>query len=92
MIPTVMRLRIKSPEFGLRLWIPLFIVWLLLLPLLVLLVPFLVAIELVMRIGGWRYPVFRALALVVELIASLRKTEIHVHSSSSRTRVDISIL
>lgn len=92
MIPLVMNLRIRTEKFKFRLWIPLFLIWLFLGLLMVMLLPFILIAWLALSVCGWRIPLFRLFLTIIELLADLRKTELHVSSSRNDTRVDISII
>ena len=55
MIPLVMVLRVHTVKGrGVRLWLPLFLLWLLVLPLLILLLPFYLAFCAVVRVDALR--------------------------------------
>jgi hypothetical protein len=64
---------------GIRLWVPLFLFWLLLLPLLILLLPFLFVGALVMGINLWR-----ALRAMNALLAATRGTHVEVDSRDTK--------
>ena len=74
MIPMLVFLRIRGRNRrGLRLWIPLFVVWLLLLPFVLVLLPLAFIACLVGRVNP-----FRALAVGWQLLTGLRNTNIEV--------------
>jgi hypothetical protein len=80
MIPLVAVIRVDR----LRLWIPLFLVWLLLLPFLLLLLPLAIVACLVVRINP-----FRALAFFWQVFAGLRGTNIEVNDGNAAVVVRI---
>jgi hypothetical protein len=73
------------PAANIRLWIPLFLVWLLLLPFLLLLLPLAMLACLIVQINP-----FRTLATLWQLIAGLRGTNIEVHDANAAVVIRIS--
>ena len=71
-------------RFGIRLWLPLFLVWLLLLPLFVLALPFLFVASLVF---GFR--LLRSLGAVMAVLAGFRGTNVEVHNPDARIFVKL---
>ena len=80
MIPLVAYLRVAHPGNGsFGVWIPLFLVWLLLAPFALLLAPVIVFICLVGEVDAWR-----AFATVWNVVAGLKKTSMEVaHQQTS---------
>jgi hypothetical protein len=68
-----MHVRATGWRRGVRLWVPLFLVWLLLLPLLILLLPFLFVGALILGINLWR-----SLKALNALLAATRGTQVEV--------------
>jgi hypothetical protein len=68
-----MHVRLAGWRRGIRLWVPLFLFWLLLLPLLILLLPFLFVGALIMGINLWR-----SLKALNALLAATRGTHVEV--------------
>jgi len=68
-----MHVRATGWHRGVRLWVPLFLVWLLLLPLLILLLPFLFVGALILGINLWR-----SLKALNALLAATRGTQVEV--------------
>jgi hypothetical protein len=71
-------------RFGLRLWLPLFLFWLLLLPLLVLAFPFLLAAALIFGIRFWS-----TIRAVLGLLAGFRGTRVEVDDPNARVFVKL---
>ena len=71
-------------RFGLRRWLPLFLLWLLLLPLVVLALPFLFVAALVFGIRFWS-----TIRAVLGLLAAFRGTRVEV--TDPRTRVFVNL-
>jgi hypothetical protein len=69
-------------RFGLRLWLPLFLLWLLLLPLFVLALPFLFIAAVIF---GFKF--LRSLGAVFGLLAGFRGTRVEVNSPDARVFV-----
>jgi hypothetical protein len=80
MIPLVAIIRVDR----LRLWIPLFLIWLLLLPFLLLLLPLAMVACLIVRINP-----FRTLTALWQVIAGLRGTNIEVKDGNAALVVRI---
>jgi hypothetical protein len=96
MIPLFMHLKIQTPGKRRRvgLWIPLFLVWILLFCLVLLLLPFLLLAELVLCFTDYYIPVIRLTWYPFVLLAEMRGTEIHVsgNKSTKTGSIDISIV
>lgn len=73
MIPMVARVRFKHGRFGMRLWIPLFLLWLLLAPL----VPIVLAVLLV-GCAVVRINPLQAVAVAAGILGTLAGTHIEV--------------
>jgi hypothetical protein len=71
-------------RFGIRLWLPLFLVWLLLLPLFVLALPFLFVASLVF---GFR--LLRSLGAVLAVLAGFRGANVEVENPGARIFVKL---
>ena len=71
-------------RFGLRLWLPLFLLWLLLLPLVVLALPFLFVAALVFGIRFWS-----TIRAVLALLAAFRGTRVEVMDPNTRVFVNL---
>ena len=92
MIPLIMKLRIDSGSFKMRLWIPLILFWPLLLALLLTLLPSIAVAWTATRVRGWPMPLLRMLSSAVVLLGSLRTTELHVIRSVSGAEFMISFV
>ncbi|MCC6735725.1 MAG: hypothetical protein IT534_06305 [Bauldia sp.] len=73
MIPMLADLTIETPRRRFRLWLPLFLVWVLLLPFFLVALPFAAIACAVFRINP-----FRALGLLFALLAAVSGTEVAV--------------
>jgi hypothetical protein len=71
-------------RFGIRLWLPLFLLWLLLLPLFLLALPFLFLAALAF---GFRF--LRTLGAIFALLAGFRGTRVEVENSDTRVFVKL---
>lgn len=71
-------------RFGIRLWLPLFLIWLLLLPLFVLALPFLFVASLVF---GFR--LLRSIGAVMALLAGFKGTNVEVENPDARIFVKL---
>jgi hypothetical protein len=71
-------------RFGLRLWLPLFLLWLLLLPLVALALPFLFIAALVFGIRFWS-----TIRAVLALLAAFRGTRVEVMDPNTRVFVNL---
>jgi uncharacterized membrane protein len=79
MIPFVAVVSLRNQESRtFRLWIPLFLVWLLLLPLCVLLSPFVFIACLVCRVNP-----FRGVAVMWQMLSALGDTQVEVEHRSA---------
>ena len=79
MIPFVAVVSLRNQQSRtFRLWIPLFLVWLLLLPLAILLSPFIFIACLVCRVNPWR-----GVALLWEILTALADTNVEVEHRSA---------
>jgi hypothetical protein len=80
MIPLVAVIRVQS----LRLWIPLFLIWLLLLPFMLLLLPLVMLACLMVQLNP-----FRTLAVLWQILAGLRGTNIEVNDIKAAVAIRI---
>ena len=79
MIPFVAVVSLRNQQSRtFRLWIPLFLVWLLLLPLALLLSPFIFIACLVCRVNPWR-----GVALLWQVLTALADTNVEVEQGSA---------
>jgi hypothetical protein len=93
MIPSIINLRIQSGQrFKLRLWLPLFIVWPVLIVLFLLLLPFLVIAEVALRATGTGIRLFGILGGVVSVLSAMRGTVVKVDSPKQNAVVHVTIL
>jgi len=77
MIPLFAQIAIHHESFHLRLWLPLFLIWLLLLPLVLIFLPFVIV---GFALTGLRP--FRAIAAMLSVLCSLPGTSIDVDHPS----------
>lgn len=89
MPPMLMHLRISSPERQRPgVWLPLFLVWLILLPLVALILAVALIVDLVLLLAGESYHHYTLLLLqCFEVLAATRDTVVHIHGDN--TDVDI---
>jgi small neutral amino acid transporter SnatA (MarC family) len=93
MIPSIINLRIQSGHhFKLKLWLPLFIMWPIILVLFLLLLPFLVIADFVLFVTGVRIQLFRIIGGVVSVLSAMRGTVVRVNSPKSDSIVNVTIL
>jgi hypothetical protein len=78
MIPMLARIRIRSGSTRFGFWAPLFLLWLLLLPLAIVLAPFFVIYLLIVRV----HPL-RAMADTISVVWSLAGTQVSVRTPTS---------
>jgi hypothetical protein len=71
-------------KWGIRLWLPLFLFWLLLLPLVLLALPFLFIAGLVF---GFR--LFRTLGALLAVLAGFKRTQVEVQNTSARVFIKV---
>jgi hypothetical protein len=71
-------------RFGIRLWLPLFLFWLLLLPLLVLALPFLFIAAVIFGIRFWA-----SLRAALGLLAAFHGTKVEVEHANARIFVNL---
>jgi len=84
MIPITSTLSIRTTPHGLPIWIPLFLVWLLLLPFVLLLSPLLFIACLAVRVNP-----FRAFAVFWRIVSDLRGTNVQVQDGDCSVSVCI---
>lgn len=73
-----------SWRYGIRLWLPLFLFWLLLLPLLVLALPFLFAAALIFGVRFWS-----SIRAALALLASFHGTSVEVERPGARVFINL---
>ena len=87
--PMLLHLRVGPPDrspFGL--WLPLFLVWLILLPIVVLAALIAILVDLVLLLAGERYYHYTLLLLrCLGVLAATRGTEVRIHAD--KTDIDI---
>ena len=82
--PLTATVRVKTARFGFRLWLPLFLFWLLLLPLVILALPFLFAAALVFGIRFWA-----SIRATLALLAGFHGTSVEVERPSARVFINL---
>ena len=88
MIPLLMRIHIvEGGKKKVRLVLPLFILWLLLLPFILLLTPFILLAALVLWPSGYGRTILRAGPLVLSGISSLSHLHIEVEGKGNKTLI-----
>jgi hypothetical protein len=90
MVPNIINLKICDGEkFKLRLWLPLFLAWPIVLVLFLVLLPILVVAELVLRLARIRVQIFGLLFGLFSLVSATRGLTVKVRSE--RSIVDVVI-
>jgi hypothetical protein len=74
----------KGWRFGLRLWLPLFLFWLLLLPLVVLALPFLFVAAVIFGVRFWS-----SIRAALALLAAFHGTKVEVENPNARTFINV---
>jgi small neutral amino acid transporter SnatA (MarC family) len=93
MIPSIMNIKIRSGRgFKFRLWLPLFLVWPILLVLFLLLLPFLIIAEIVLRLTGVDIYLFRLLGGLLSVVMAMRGLTVKVNSIRQNSIVHVTIL
>ena len=89
--PHVIDVRIRARETGgFRIWLPLVLLWPLLLVLLLLVLPFTVLADIILWVVGARYHHYTLLVLnSMRLLAEARGTRAHIDSDDALVIVDI---
>lgn len=89
--PMLIYVRVATPEHARHgVWLPLFLIWLLLLPLIVLILTLTVAVDFVLLLIGQEYHHYTLFLLrAFGLLGATRGTIVHIHSDE--TNVDIEI-
>lgn len=89
--PMLLYLRIGSPDTSRRgVWLPLFLVWLILLPLLVFVLVVTLLVDAVLLLVGDRYHHYTMLYLsCLGLLGDLKGTVMHIHSDSTDVDIDL---
>jgi hypothetical protein len=87
--PMLLKLRISpSDRSGFGIWLPLFLVWLILLPIVVLVLVVTVAVDVALLVAGERYHHYTLLLLrCFGVLAEVRGMVVHIRSNE--TNVDI---
>ncbi len=85
MIPLFAIIRIRSKRGrGFQLWVPLFLLWLVLLPFVVLLAPLILLVCLVGQVNP-----FRAVSVVCQILAGLTNTHIEVDDPNNSIMIRV---
>ena len=84
MIPMILKLRVREKN-GKRffIWLPLFLVWIIILPLLLIPIPFLALAALIMWPSGKGPVIFHGYLTIFKLIGCLSDLEINIESVNS---------
>jgi hypothetical protein len=90
--PYLLKLRIKNPEHAFGLWLPLFLIWpivlVFLLAVFVVLLPFaLLAILFTWRVDWWR-PVFLGIPALLRVFCSLRGLTVDVNGRDGHVELE----
>jgi hypothetical protein len=88
MIPMIMRLHIMEENKNkVRLYLPLFLVWILLLPFVILLTPFVLLAALVLWPSGRGKNILRAGPAFVAILSALSDLHIHIEKPGSKVLI-----
>ena len=89
--PLVVDVRVKQPDAkGFRIWLPLFLLWPLLLPLYALALAIGAVVDLALLLGGARYHHYTLLLLgALKLLGSSRGTHVRARGADANVNVDI---
>jgi len=90
MIPLILKLRIKDKNqkrFGI--WLPLFLIWLIILPLLALPAPFVLLAALILWPGGKGRLVLYSYAAIFNLICNMSGLKVDIQSKDSIVYLDL---
>ena len=90
MIPLILKLRIKDKNqkrFGI--WLPLFLIWLIVLPLLAIPAPFVLLAALILWPGGKGRLVLYSYAAIFNLIGNMSGLKVDIQSKDSIVYVDL---
>lgn len=88
MIPMFMKIRIKEKgKKGVRLWLPLFLVWILLLAILVLLSPIFVLVGLVAWIRGYGRTFIFAFPMIFAVLWAMSGLRIHIEERDKKIQL-----
>ncbi len=90
--PMLLYVRVVPPEkAGFGVWLPLFLVWLILLPLVVLVLVITMIVDVALILAGESYHDYTVLLVrCLGLLGASRGTSVHVHSG--QTNVDIELV
>jgi hypothetical protein len=87
MIPMFIVIRIRNSRHKFGLWVPIFLLWLLLLPLVLVLLPFFVIGCLIVRVNPWR-----ACVAGWQLLTGLAGTHVHIDKEQAQEKVLVRII
>ena len=93
MLPMIVWLRIKKSGQGkgVRLWIPMFLVWPVILLLLLLLLPLMLLVDLILSLIGWgSFPVLRLVGGMGSLLSAARGLRVNVSNKNEKVHITIS--
>jgi len=82
--PSIMRLYIKNRNHNINLWLPLFLVWLLLAVVFIILLPFILICAIVICCLGWGSRLQKGISALFEIFGSLRELEIDVEQENEK--------
>jgi hypothetical protein len=85
--PSIMRIHIGETEKGFRLWLPIFLLWPIVLLAAVLLAPFVLVGAILLWPKGWGRPLLLAGPLLLGLVFALRGLKIDVVDGSQRVYI-----
>jgi len=89
--PMLLYVRVTAPDRNRSgVWLPLFLVWLILLPIVVLILLLTTLVDLVLFLAGQRYHHYTLLLLrCFGVLGATRGTVIHIHSNENDVDIDL---
>ena len=85
--PLIMRIRIKNRKHRFGLWLPLFLIWPLLLVLGIILLPFLLIAAVLLWHLWWVRPLLFGIPVLFQLLCALRGLKVEIEQNSERVLV-----
>jgi hypothetical protein len=93
MIPSIINIKIRSGEkFKLRLWLPVFILWPVVLVFFLILLPFLVIADLILRVNRIKIRLFGIIAATLSVLSATRGTIVNVDIPKKDSIVHLKII
>ena len=87
--PSILRLRIHNKQHNFSLWLPLFLLWPLLLVLGLLLLPLLLIAAVILSYRGWGIPLLLAGPAIFGLLCALRGLKVEIGQNSEQVFISL---